>query len=48
MALRNNAELKDYAAGREIAQPNNIGDCTSAGGSTRSATRSSPARRHKS
>ena len=48
MALRNNAELKDYAAGREIAQPNNIGDCTSAGGSTRSATRSSPSRRHKS
>ena len=45
MALRSNSELREYAAGREIAQPNNIGSCVSAGGGTRSATTSTSRRR---
>lgn len=45
MSLRSNAELREYAAGREIAQPNNIGSCISGGGSTRPATTS--ATRHR-
>lgn len=41
MSLRNNAELADYAAGREIAQPANVSHCN--GGATPASSRS-PAR----
>ena len=38
MALRTNSELTQYAAGREIAQPSNIGGCTSAATTTRASS----------
>ena len=50
MALRTNAELADYAAGREITQPSNVGNCSgatpaSAHSTARTATRTA-ARKH--
>ena len=38
MALRNNTELAEYAAGREIVQPSNVGTCTSATPAARSGS----------
>ena len=53
MALRNNAELLQYAAGHEITQPNSIEGCVSAGttgttGTTSTRRAVASTRRHKS
>ena len=50
MALRSNAELAQYAAGRQIVQPANIGTCTTSAtaASDRSTTGRSTGRRRRS